>query len=66
MKKEIGSFLTGAVATASLPPSIGVLDWRIIAGAAVIGGIGSLCGVNVAATIKRKSAERKAAQVSSE
>lgn len=60
MKRKIGSFLTGAVATGALPPSVGLYDWRIIAGAAAAGGVAGLFGINLAARVKRYMAARKA------
>lgn len=60
MKKQVGSFLTGAVATAALPPSVGLYDWRIIAGAAAAGGVAGLFGINLSQRVKRYAAARKA------
>ena len=58
MKKQIGSFLGGAVATAAIPAANGVYDWKILAGAAAVGGIGALCGVNVPTAVKKYTAKR--------
>lgn len=59
MKRRIASTLGGAVATAALPPSVGILDWRVIAGAAAVGAVGGLFGVNVAGWARRQWAARK-------
>ena len=59
MKRRIASTLGGAVATGSLPLSLGVLDWRVIAGAAAVGAVGGLFGVSVAGWARRQWAARK-------
>lgn len=60
MKKRIGSAVGGAVATAAIPATNGILDWRILAGAAAMGAVGGFFGVNVAQRVKRYAAARKA------
>jgi hypothetical protein len=59
MKKRIASTLGGAVATGSLPMSVGCMDWRVIAGAAAVGAVGGLFGVNVAGRARRAWVARK-------
>lgn len=58
MKKQIGSFIGGAVATAAIPATYGIVDWKILAGAAALGGIGALCGISVPSAIKKYTAKR--------
>lgn len=53
MQKRLGSALAGAVATAALPASAGMYDWRVLCGAAVAGAIGGWFGVDVAGRVKR-------------
>lgn len=59
IKRGAKNFLTGAVSTAAIPAGMGVMDWRILAGAAALGGIGALAGVNVADRLKRKKEQGK-------
>lgn len=59
MKKHLIRFVTGATATAVLPPSVGIYDWKIIAGAAAAGGVCGLCGINLSQRVKRYAAARK-------
>jgi uncharacterized membrane protein YfcA len=59
MKKHIVRFVTGAASAAVIPPSVGIMDWRIIAGAAAAGGVCGLFGVNLAQRVKN-AATRKA------
>jgi len=58
MKRRIASTLA-RVATGSLPPSLGCMDWRVIAGAAAVGAVGGLFGINVAGWARRQWAARK-------
>jgi len=60
MKRRIGSAAGGAIATAAIPAGMGVWDLKVLAGAAAIGAIGGLCGVNVAQRVQRAMAQRKA------
>lgn len=66
MRKKAGLALGGAVATGSLPPSVGCMDWRVIAGAAAVGAVGGLFGVNVAGWARRAYAARKQPPAASE
>jgi len=59
VKKKVGSALGGAIATAGIPASFGVMDWRLLAGMAALGAIGGFCGVNVAARIRRVLPQKK-------
>jgi hypothetical protein len=63
LKKRLASALGGAVATAAIPFSYGVVDYRVLAGSAALGAIGGLCGVNVAGMARRYAAKRKAPPV---
>lgn len=60
MKRHISAFIGGAVATAAIPPSMGILNWKAIVAAAAVGGVGALCGVNVPQLAKRYAAGRAA------
>jgi uncharacterized membrane protein YfcA len=51
-KKRAAFAVSTAAATAAIPLSMGVLDWKILAGAAAAGLIGGALGVNVPAVIK--------------
>jgi len=51
--------LTGAVSTAAIPASFGIVDWRILAGAAGAGAIAGLFGIPLANKIKSKLPVRK-------
>jgi len=61
MKKQIGQAVGGAVATASIPASFGVFDWRILAGAAGVGAIAGFFGIPLAKIVKDKLPKRKVA-----
>lgn len=56
--KKASAFVGGAVATAAIPFSNGVMDWRILAAAALLGGVGGMCGVNVPSLVKKYTAKR--------
>lgn len=60
MKARIAKVAGGAVATAMIPPSFGVMDWRIIAGAAGAGAVAGFFGIDLAKFAKAKMADRKA------
>jgi hypothetical protein len=60
MKRSVSAFLGGAVATAVIPLGYGVVDWRVLTGAAVIGGVGGVFGLNVPAMAKKYTAKRAA------
>jgi hypothetical protein len=60
MKKEVSAFVGGAVATAAIPLSNGMTNWKVLAGAAALGGVGALCGVNVPQMLKKYAAKRAA------
>lgn len=51
-KKRAAFAVSTAAATAAIPLSMGVLDWKILAGAAAAGLVGGALGVNVPAVIK--------------
>lgn len=57
--KGAAKFVGGAIGTAAIPATMGVYDWRIILGAAAVGGLGGLFGVDVAQVVKRKMAKVK-------
>lgn len=63
MKKQISQAVGGAVATATIPASFGVVDWRILAGAAALGALGGLFGFDVAKNIKGRFAKPKVEKV---
>jgi hypothetical protein len=60
IKKRAASALGGAVATAAVPLGYGIVNPKVLAGAAALGAVGGLCGVNVAGMVKRYAAKRKA------
>lgn len=61
-KRQIGKgaakFAGGAIGTAAIPATMGILDWRVLAGAAAVGGLGGLFGVDVAKLAKQKMGKR--------
>jgi len=57
-KKKSASALTGAVSTGLLPGTIGIYDYRVLAGCAIAGGIAGWFGVDLAGMVKRKWRER--------
>lgn len=59
--KGAAKFAGGAVGTAAIPVSLGLYDWRVIAAAAAVGGLGGLFGIDVAKKIKAKMPARKPA-----
>jgi len=59
MKRRIGSALGGAIATAAIPAGMGVLNPKVLAGAAVLGAVGGLFGVNVAQRVRRMLPQKK-------
>jgi hypothetical protein len=58
MKRHLAHFVTGAATTAAAVASYGLMEWRILTAAAVLGGVGGVCGVNVAKVIRRKKEVR--------
>jgi len=54
MQKRLGSALAGAVATATIPAGFGVIDWKVLAGAAAAGAVGGFFGIDVAGVIKKR------------
>jgi len=53
---DASKFVGGAIGTAAIPASMGMLDWKILAAAAAVGGLGGLFGVDVARLAKAKMA----------
>jgi len=58
VKKKLAAAVTGAVSTAAAPASMGVIDWRVLAGAAVLGAVGGFFGFDIAGAVKRKAQRR--------
>lgn len=50
--------ITGAVSTAAIPATMGVFDWRILAGTAAAGAVAGFFGVDLAGVVKKKMAKK--------
>jgi len=59
---KTASALSGAAAMAAIPPSLGCLDWRIIAGSAAAGAVAGWFGVDLAKKVKGMRASAKGIQ----
>lgn len=59
MKRQIAKFIGGAVSGVAIPLGYGFFVWWAVLGAAAIGGVCGLYGVNVARYAKTLAARRK-------
>lgn len=59
MKAKLTKAAAGAMATAAIPPSIGLYDWRVILGSAAAGAVAGYFGIDLARIAKQKMADRK-------
>lgn len=61
-KRQIGSAIGGAAATAAIPASLGFMNPKVLAGAAVLGAVGGFFGVDVAGKIRKAAAPQEPAK----
>jgi nitrate/nitrite transporter NarK len=59
VKRRVSATIGGAAATAAIPLGYGVVNWKLLAGAAALGAVGGFFGVNIPAAVKRYLPKKK-------
>lgn len=54
IKKRVTGLIAGAAATAAIPAGFGLLNWKVLAASAAIGGLGGFFGLDVARILRQK------------